>query len=367
MISYIIPTRDRHLELAQTIDRIRALGDHAEVEGAEIIVADNASKAPVRPDEHGVVPARVIRLEANRGAAARNAAAEQADPRSDWLVMLDDDSHPLDTGFLAALTRAPEAAAVIAADITLPDGSRERGGLPEVPVGCGMAVRARVFRELGGYDAAFGYYVEESDLMARLIAGGWVSVFEPAFRVMHRKVASNRDFAAILFRLVRNNGWLLRRYAPEHVYESSLAAMLARYGAIAVRERVEDAFDQANRTLAASIDRQERTPLDDPFWDRFTGHAAALEALAPFGGLSAAIIEPGKHVEEIERAIHAADLNAVSEPVRADLLIIGTLSPGPMLDAMARLGGDARIVAPWRAADRFRPAAGRTRPPRRAG
>ena len=39
--------------------------------------------------------------------------------------------------------------------------------------------------------------------------------FDPWFRVLHRKVTANRDMNVILSRLVRNNGWVAQRYAPE--------------------------------------------------------------------------------------------------------------------------------------------------------
>ena len=108
MISYIIPTRNRHQELAKTLDAIDRLGRQIGMGGAEVIVADNASDTPVRLPEQlpcgtGV---RTVRLDENSGTAARNIAARHADERSDWLIMLDDDSAPLDSGFEVAIRRA---------------------------------------------------------------------------------------------------------------------------------------------------------------------------------------------------------------------------------------------------------------------
>lgn len=369
MIAYIIPTRDRHEELARTVAAIRALGDHAAVGGAEIIVADNASDLPVSiHHEQTCIPAEVIRLDENRGAAARNDAARVAanrpatgpgpGSRCDWLVMLDDDSQPVDTRFLDRLIAAPVDVGAITADITLPNGRRESGGLPEVPVGCGVAVRTELFLTLGGYDPSFNYYAEEYDLAARIIAAGYRIAFEPAFRVLHRKVASNRDFGVILGRLVRNNGWVIQRYAPDAVRDDAMLEMLRRYECIADHEGVRDAFRCAATELDRTLAGQPCRTLGAAEWDRFTGlsHArAAVRAVFEAGFGAASITQRGKHAELIERALSELGIEIAAEPRPNAASVIGTLSPGPMLDAMQRLGGDPRLFAPWTVAERFRP------------
>src|SRR5688572_21955147 len=49
MISYLLPTRDRHDRLQQTLAALARLDPHAhaEIGGAELIIVDNASKDPV--------------------------------------------------------------------------------------------------------------------------------------------------------------------------------------------------------------------------------------------------------------------------------------------------------------------------------
>lgn len=357
MIAYIIPTRNRANELRATVASLQRLGEHAEVGGAEIIVADNASEPAVGVPARGPLPVRIVRLPENRGAAARNDAAELADGRAEWLVMLDDDSAPLDTGWLRTLDKAPLDVGAITADIVLPDGSRERGGLPEVPVGCGVAVRADLFRAVGGYDASFDYYAEEYDLAARLLLTGHRVVFEPAFRVLHRKAAANRDFGRILQRLVRNNAWVIQRYAPEVEREPAMMAMLTRYAQIADLEGVRTAFNAARRELDGSLRRQPRRAMDRGLWERFTGlHHARQSARRLFeaGFGSASLVARGKHAELIVRALSEAGIEPLAEERPNAALMIGTLSPGPMLDAMAQLGADPRVVAPWDEAEAFR-------------
>ncbi|MHC5022859.1 MAG: glycosyltransferase family 2 protein [Planctomycetota bacterium] len=172
MISFVLPTRDRPRELRATLAAVAALpaNVHDEVGGAEVIVVENASSTPVQlPSslENGM-PLRLLRRPDNEGAAARNVAAESA--RGDWLLMLDDDSAPLDAGHVQVAREAPSDVAAIGAEILLPDGSHEAGGLPEVFIGCGALIRREAFLDVGGYDPSFEFYVEEYDLCARLIS-----------------------------------------------------------------------------------------------------------------------------------------------------------------------------------------------------
>lgn len=355
MISYVLPTRDRPDVLKQTLNAIEALGAHPG--GAEIIVADNASAQPVRLPRalaSGVL-IDVIRRAQNEGAAARNVAALHADPASDWIVMLDDDSHPLDLGFIERLRAQPDDVGAVSADIFLGESERsitgrEQGGLPEVFIGCGVALRRSLFTALGGYDHTFNYYVEEYDLAARMLLAGSRVVFDPAFRVLHRKVTAGRDMNTILARLVRNNGWVLQRYAPEVVRRQQLRTMRRRYRAIAEKENALDGFARGLRELARTIRSQPRTPMSSELWKRFTGQAAARQGLAwnlsLRGVRTAALIEEGKNAPEIRAAMRELGIAEVS-PEHAEALVIGTLSPGPMLDHGDEHSPDDLVVIPW--------------------
>lgn len=345
MISYVIATRDRHGELGETLDRLGRLERHRAGLAGEVLVVDNASAEPVRvPNwlDNGLA-VRPIRRHSNIGAAGRNDGVRATD--AEWCVLLDDDSSPLDDAFIELLARTPGDVAAVSADITLPDGSRERGGLPEVFIGCGVAVRRSMFLAAGGYDEAFGYYAEEYDLSAKLIQMGMRIAFEPGFRVEHRKVSGGRDMDAILGRLVRNNGWVIQRYCPGDELEARQRENEARYRMIAEREDARAGFDRGLRELHDTIDAQVRAPMGDSHWARFTGLAAARRALGDAQacgelGARALLVEPGKNAWAIERALDELGIEAgnVGTPV------VGTLSPGPMLDAAARMPG---AVCPW--------------------
>ncbi len=360
MIAYVFPTRDRHDDVRRTLMAIEAIGSHAAVGGAEVIIADNASAIPL--DVPGALrtglPVRVLERKTNEAAAARNACVRAASSPVEWIVMLDDDSAPLDPGFFDAIRDAEPDVAAIQAQILLPHDRNqpprhESGGLPEVFIGCGVAIRRRVFEELGGYDATFDYYAEEYDLAARMIAAGYRIGYDPRFRVMHRKVAANRDFGRIVRRLVRNNAWVQMRYAPAANVLGDVWETLSRYAAIAWKERVLRGYARGVLDLLATVTDQERAPLTRDHYDRLTGlsHArdAIAHAMAEKTFASAAVVGAGKNARLVlralqERGVASRMVRPGQEDVaaRADVIVVGTLSPGPMMDAAA----DARLRYP---------------------
>ncbi len=351
MISYVLPTHNRPAVLAETLAAIGALPKH----DARVVIVDNASSPPALPPRSlaNGTAVEVVRLDSNTGTAARNAgvrrarhlAERAASPDSHWIVMLDDDSAPMDTGFLPALTSAPRDVAVVAAEVFLPpvpDGTvrHEAGGLPEVFIGCGAAIRAEVFERLGGYDAAFDYYAEEYDFSARVILAGMRVVYDRRFKVMHRKVETGRDLNRIIGNLVRNNAWVMARYAPDALRDAQVQAQVTRYAQIAAKEHASTGYARGLAELQATLAHQPRRPMPLPLWHRFTGYQAVVDHLQRMGGAKAlgpvAIIERGKNVEVIEQALADAGAQIVPEPAQARTLIAGTLSPGPMLHECER-------------------------------
>ena len=358
MISFVLPTRDRPERLKRTLLRLGAL-DPKHLGAAEVIVVDNASR------ERAILPATLdnglrvglVQRPTNEGAAARNAGVAATDPSSAWIVMLDDDSYPVDADVARALASQPADVAAVSADIHLPEHrQRESGGLPEVFIGCGVALRRGVFLELGGYDPAFNYYVEEYDLAARLLLAGHRVAFSSGFRVEHAKDARHRDMNLILARLVRNNSWIAQRYAPDRRRLAELREVRRRYRAIAEKEDSIRGFAQGLRDARRTLRAQARRPMPPDVFDRFTGLTAARTALAaaqarhPFR--SAAIVDAGKNAWVVEEVLREMGVLLTAYGQDAEVHIIGTMSPGPMLDAYAkrlamRRGRGPRVLAPW--------------------
>ncbi len=173
------------------------------------------------------------------------------------------------------------------------------------------------------------------------------------FRVRHSKVTTGRDMDLILRRLVRNNGWVARRYAPRDELFGQLIEVIDRYGAIARRENAVDGYLKGLADLFATIDEQPRGAMKPAHFDRFTGLAHVRRALGAStlltaGGTRVAIVEAGKNAWVVRRVLGELGCEIVSDERDAEALVIGTLSPGPMLDACDRRRGSAvAVIAPW--------------------
>ncbi len=352
-LAYVLPTRNRPGALARTLEALGALARH----DAEVVVVDNASD--VRPDlpralANGI-DVRSIVLDENLGAAARNIGVHATDPGTHWIVMLDDDSCPDSIEFIRALAGVPGDVLAVSADIHLPtQRRREDGGLPEAFIGCGVAIRRDAFLASGGYDPAFGYYVEEYDLAARLMLMGGQIAFGQAFVVHHHKVTAGRDMDLILARLIRNNGWVTQRYCPESERRAELRRLRDRYRTIAKKEHAIAGYARGLVELRHTRAAQFRREMPRAIYDRFTGLAHAREAIhraiwqRPFR--TATIVAPGKNAWAIERALFECRISIASDERDADALVIGTMSPGPMIDTAIRISNlhpDRRVVIPW--------------------
>jgi hypothetical protein len=205
-----------------------------------------------------------------------------------------------------------------------------------------------VFLEVGGYDGAFDYYAEEYDLCAKLILRGHQVAHDGRFRVVHEKVRGGRDMGLILGRLVRNNGWVAQRYAPERERDRALKETIERYRRIAVMEGVVAGYERGLAELEATLGAQERREMTGAQWDRFTGLAQAREWLgARLGSVGrAAVVDEGKHAWVVRRVLHEME---VAEDAGAPVAVVGTMSAGPMLDAQeARRARGGRVERAWR-------------------
>ena len=334
-VTAVIPTRSRPQELERTLDDLgRLVGD------GEVVIVDNASAEPVNVPRRlsNGWPVRVLRNEANAGAAARNQAAQVALGR--WLLMLDDDSAPTDDRWLVDLGSTQSDVVAIGAEILLPDGRHEVGGLPEVIVGCGALVRTDAFLEAGGYDPSFEYYGEEADLCARLIARGGSVTHSRRLRVLHRRSEIGRDVASIIERLACNDAMVVHRYAPTDAYAEEMRTALSRRRAVAEREQALDAFARGLARFDARRAEEPRTPLDHEGWDRLTGQAFACRSITDLPGARYAVAmppgPPGKHGERLVAALKDAG-RWCEDVLQADGIVVGTLAPSGALTAARAL------------------------------
>jgi hypothetical protein len=386
LITYVMVTRNRAERLGNTLAALGELPAHE----AEVVVVDNGSlerRVLGRRLRNGI-GVRSVSLGWNAGAAGRTAGVEASDASRPWIVMLDDDSVPVDDAFARVLGGSggsggsggvPSDVGAVAAEVWVGPRMkprRERGGLPEVFVGCGVAIRREVYLGLGGYDASMGTFGEEADLSARMIGAGMRVAYEPRLRVVHAREREMRSAATMLHNQVRNAGWVVERYAPDEERfaarrESRRQWRLAaeRAGAAGDAGHAGHAGHAAHAGLAAhrrglmelwrTRAEQRRTPLTRARWDRLTGLSAAREAIAAAQRearfSSAMVVEPGVNAWAVAQALEEWGVRLTVPGETAEVRVIGTMSPGPMLDAYERCVAApsrrgpsvTRVVMPW--------------------
>lgn len=229
-VAVVIPTYNSRRWIDGCLESILGGGE------AEVVqVVDNGSSdgtlAHLEARWPGVM---VLALEANVGyGAAVNAGAELWPGRDVLALNADTVLRP---GALAALRRtmaAGERVGVVAPRLLNADGSPQPSAHPEpslahlarhalglVPeastgsegepfevawaTGAALLIRRTAWDEVGGFDPAYRFFVEEVDLQARLRDRGWSVVLEPAARVEH--FGGARPIEASLFAL-SHDGW----------------------------------------------------------------------------------------------------------------------------------------------------------------
>ena len=219
-LSVVILSHNRAAELRRTLSMMRSLP-----EDPELIVVDNASSdATADMVRHGFPEVKLLRLERNIGAAARNIGVQHA--RTPYVAFCDDDTWwaPGALESAAELLDAYPRLAVLSARVLV--GAQERedptcalmaasplpaDGLPG-PALLGFlagacVMRRQAFMEAGGYEPNFFIGAEEALLGLDLAAAGWSLAYAPQLTVHHYPSAA-RDSARRKLLLVRNALWV---------------------------------------------------------------------------------------------------------------------------------------------------------------
>lgn len=233
--SVILASRGRPAELLRTLQAIRQL-DHSDFE--VVVVADPTSLAALSEDWFRTVPFDEPNL-----SKARNAGIEAA--AGDTCAFIDDDAVPEPLWLQhheAALAATGAVASVgfvrgrngIGFQSRVASINREaethqeddRGDAPFVPVlakgralkliGTNMVVRRQTLAQLGGFDPAYRYFLEDSDLSLRLSIAGLPVAVAPLAEVHHAFSASDRRTAhrapLSLYDIGRSTAVFLRRH-----------------------------------------------------------------------------------------------------------------------------------------------------------
>lgn len=214
-LSAIVPTRDRPGLLVGVLGALRATLHPSD----ELIVVDSASKDPAVARVAEAEGARVVRSEFPGASRARNVGALAAAGRV--VAFTDDDCLP-EEGWREAIVRAlddprvgfvtgaviPDRAAALAVSVH-EDEERRVFAEVEDPAsighGANMAFRRDVYLGVGGMDEALGIGGRfggsgEQDLFWRVLRAGWLGVYDPDVRVVHRQWRTNRQALYTHFR-----------------------------------------------------------------------------------------------------------------------------------------------------------------------
>ncbi|MCU0307496.1 MAG: glycosyltransferase [Thermoleophilia bacterium] len=274
-VSVLVVSHESAADLAGCLASVRRQG-----EDVEVIVVDSGSRdgslVAARDADPG---ARLIALGPNAGfAAAANRGLAAA--RGDLVVLLNPDA-ALEAGAIAALCDAAArrpAAGLLAPKVHRPDGRIEtvghllapsglngaRGGGEAdsgghdaerevgAPSGAAMAVRRRVIREAGPFEAGWFAYGDEADLALRAARLGWRTLAVPAARARHRGSA---DRAGKAYLVERNRIWVMASHLPlaRGLADGAVRTGVAAGAALTGRGRLGrmDAGGLAGATLSA--------------------------------------------------------------------------------------------------------------------
>jgi GT2 family glycosyltransferase len=251
--SIVVSTRDRAARVADTVERLIELPDRWPV-----IVVDDASNDDTteRLRRRFGDSIRLIRLDRNRGAAARTVGVRAAD--TDLVAFADDDSW-WEPGALThaatVLHHHPDVALVAATVMVEPAGQPDpivdqfrSSALPRLPAGrsvigflaCAAVVRRSSYLEVGGFHRLLHVGGEEQLLAIDLRASGWQLVHVPDVIAHHSPEAGDAGRAGRSSTMLRNQVLIdaMRRPRPVAVRTLRSLARAARRDAVARRALV---------------------------------------------------------------------------------------------------------------------------------
>ncbi len=290
-----------------TLRALEAVQNAAHDLSVEIWVVDNASSDDSVAQIRARFPAvEIIESTENLGfGAANNLAMGRA--RGEYFLLINTDAF-LETDALHELLSAAQhhpRAAVIAPRVLNEDGSRQKSVWPfptpahawgenlglnwfarrfserlrnshspddesEIPwaIGACLLVRRATYEQVGGFDARFWMYAEETDWQKTMREADWQIVFAPAAAVTHLGGASGAGNARVSEEFYRSmENYTLKHHGASGLIASRLALLLgqlARLPFFGLRAALQPRDERARAKLKLArwlVKRGVRAPL----------------------------------------------------------------------------------------------------------
>jgi GT2 family glycosyltransferase len=222
-LSIVFLNFNRLAETRRNVELLREMvGSRRNV---EIIAVDNGSEDGTRAYLQQQKDIKAVLLDYNGGIAGYNEGFERAEGAC--ILVLDDDSCPRDAAVIDKVLRIfrtrPDVG-LVACRIENSDGSpqwswhlpeEEGAGPSPFFVGCGFAVRKRLFHKAGWYPGRFFLYQNEIEVTFKIRQQGYLVWYCPDCRVVHRGDPGSRPGRRRIFYPTRNTIWIIRKFYPQ--------------------------------------------------------------------------------------------------------------------------------------------------------
>ena len=305
-VSVIIVSRNRPAAVSRCLAGLRQ-SDHPDFEvvvvadPAGLIVAGAGIKA-IAYDRPNISVARNLGLAAASGAVVAF-IDDDAVPEPTWLTRLvtafDDPAVSAAAGYVrgrdgialewqAQVMDKRGQAQPLVCDAAWTTVHHGRAGLGIVTIGTNMAVRRDVLLRMGGFDPAYRYFLDESDVNMRLAVAGHGTAIVPLAQVHHASAASERrrsDRAPLsLNELGASTAVFLRKYAQESDRAGALDALRLKHRQTALRRMVSGRMEPRDvKRLLATLEQGIRDGLARRIAD-LPPIPAATAPFLPFSG-----------------------------------------------------------------------------------
>ncbi len=253
-ISVIVVSRDRPVELQKMLACLR----FQDISGFEVIVVTNTPSA-LNPDLQPS-PLRVFDCDEANISIARNVGLAAASGR--YVAFCDDDALP-DPSWLRLLlapfsnpkiggtggfTRGRNGISLqwgaVETDLTgvahpldiAPDSAPVVFGpstkSAPVMIGTNSAFRVTALKQIGGFDPAFAYYLDDSDISLRLSKAGWHLAIVPKAQVHHGFAAGPYRSQNRVPKTLQPHGKSVAVFCRKHADEQALKPALQAFSAL---------------------------------------------------------------------------------------------------------------------------------------